>query len=126
MNLVARRFPIRFATFTAVLMAPLGMGPRSSYVEITDDELHVRMGWAFQAHVPRASIGTVGRRGYVWWAYGVHGGGGRWIVNGSGHNIVTIRIEPPVRARVLGVPVRLRELWISLKAPDVFRAAIGR
>lgn len=126
MNLVAKRFPIRFSAFTAALMAPLGMGPHRSYVELTGDELRVRMGWAFQARIPRASIAAVGQRGYVWWAYGVHGNGGRWIVNGSGHNIVTITIEPRVRARVLGVPIRLREVWVSLKEPDEFRAAIGR
>jgi hypothetical protein len=126
MNLVAKRFPIRFSPFMSVLVALLGIGPRNSYVGVTDDELDVRMGWMFRACIPRASIGTVGERGYVWWAYGVHGNGGRWIVNGSGHNIVTIRIEPPVGARVLGVPIRLRELWVSLEDPSQFRAAIGR
>lgn len=126
MNLVAKRFPIRFSRFVAGLVAVMGIGRRNSYVDVTDDELDVRMGWMFQARIPRASIGTVGERGYVWWAYGVHGNGGRWIVNGSGHNIVTVRIEPPVRARVLGVPIRLRELWVSLEDPGQFRAAIGR
>ena len=123
---MTKRFPIRFSPFITALVALFGIGPRNSYVELTERELSVRMGWMFRAHVPRESIGTVGERGYVWWAYGVHGGGGRWIVNGSGHNMVTVRIEPPVRARVLGVPVRLRELWVSLEDPDGFRAAIGR
>jgi hypothetical protein len=107
-------------------MGVLGMGPHNSYVEVGDDELRVRMGWSFQATVPRSSIIKVGRRGYVWWAYGVHGGVGRWIVNGSGHNMVTVRIDPPAKARVLGVRVKLKELWLSLEDPDGFLAATGR
>ena len=126
MNTVAKRFPIRFGMFNAGVMGVLGMGPHKSYVELADDALRVRMGWSFHATVPRSSITHVGRRGYVWWAYGVHGGGGRWIVNGSGHNMVTVRIDPPVKARVLGVRVKLKELWVSLEDPDGFVAATCR
>ena len=125
MNKVAKRFPIQFGRFNAGLMGLLGMGPHNSYVEVGDDELRVRIGWSFQASVPRSSITKVGRRGYVWWAYGVHGGAGRWIVNGSGHNMVTVRIDPPARGRVLGVRVKLKELWLSLEDPDGFLAATG-
>lgn len=126
MNAVERRFRIRFSPFIAALVAVFGVGRWNSDVDVGPDELRVRMGWMFRAHIPRASIGTVAERGYVWWAYGVHGIGGRWIVNGSGHDIVTVRIEPPVRAWVVGVPVRLRELWVSLDDPAGFQAATGR
>jgi hypothetical protein len=53
-------------------MTLLGMGPNRSLIEVTDDEVRVKMGWAFSATVPRSSIADVRRRGYVWWAFGVH------------------------------------------------------
>ncbi|HEX4984197.1 MAG TPA: hypothetical protein VFV63_21010, partial [Ilumatobacteraceae bacterium] len=59
------------------------------------------------------------------WGWGVHGWRGRWLVNGSSHGIVVVGIDPPAKARVLGVPVRLRELAISLEDPAGFAAAIG-
>ncbi len=123
---MSSRFPIRFGRFNAALMSLFGMNPGNSFVEVDGHEVRVQMGRGFRATIPRSSIVEARRRGYVWWAYGVHGGAGRWIVNGSGHNIVTVRIEPPVAARVLGVPIRLRELWVSLEDPGQFRAAIGR
>lgn len=122
----ATRFPIRFGRFLAVLLWLVGMGRRNAYAEVGPDALVVRMGWAFRTSIPRSSIRSTGRRGYVWWAYGVHGNSGRWIVNGSGHAVVTVEIEPRARARVLGVPIKLRELWVSLHDPEGFRAAIGR
>jgi hypothetical protein len=122
----SRRFPIAFGGLNGPFMAALGMSTRRSCVEIDGDTVRVRMGWAFQADIHRRSIvGAERRDGYVWWAYGVHGGGGRWIVNGTGHNIVKVRIDPPARARVIGVRVKLRELWVSLEDPDGFLATIA-
>jgi hypothetical protein len=121
---VRKRFPIRFGRFNAVLLRLTGMGPNRSYVEVTDEELRVKMGWAFRATIPRSSIVEVGRRGYVW-SWGVHGWRGRLIVNGSGHNMVRLRIDPPAQAKVPG-RVKVRELSISLQDPEGFRAAIGR
>jgi hypothetical protein len=120
------RFTIRYSRSLAVLMTLLGMGPRSSGATVTDDEVRVRMGFWFSATIPLRSITEAGRRGYVWAGYGVHFvPRGPWIVNGSGHNVVRIVIDPPVRARAVGVNVELRELWISLEDPDGFLAAIG-
>lgn len=122
--MTASRFPIRFGAFNAAFMGALGMTRGGSYVEIDGDTVRVRMGWAFKADIHRRAVARAQRRnGYVWWAYGVHGGRGRWIVNGSGHNVVEVRIDPPARARVLGVRIKLRELWVSLEDPDAFLAA---
>ncbi len=57
--------------------------------------------------------------------WGVHGWRGRWLVNGSSHGIVVLGIDPPARARTLGLPVRLRELAVSLEDPVGFAAALG-
>ena len=90
----------------------LGLGPRHSGVELNGEELRVRMGWGFAACIPRESISQVrplGRRRDIWYALGIHTLlGGRWIVNGSLTGVVTLAIEPPVRARAFGLPIRLR------------------
>jgi hypothetical protein len=111
----------------AVLLWAFGFGPRRSYVDLAGDELRVRMGWGFRATIPLRSIVGTGRRGYVWWAFGVHAyRKGVWIVNGSGSGMVVLGIEPPAPARVLGIRVKLRGLWVSLEDPDGFLAAISR
>ena len=129
MSTTAARFPLRYSRFNAVLMGLLGMGRRRSWVDVEPDVVRIRMGVAFRTSIPRPSIVEAGReRRYVWWGYGVHwlGVGGRWLVNGSGRGIVKIRIDPPARARVLGVPLRLGEVWVSLEDPDGFLAALSR
>jgi hypothetical protein len=120
------RFPIRFHPVNAVLMRVVGMSRTRSYVEVDGDVVRVRAGLAFRADIPRASIRAVEPRPYVWSAYGVHGWSGRWIVNGSGHGVVSLTVDPPAPARVLGLPVRLRELWVSLVEPDRLQAALAR
>ncbi len=72
------------------------------------------MGWAFRAAFPLSSIASVTRfdRGTI--SRGVHGFGGRWLVNGSGTGILDIELRPTQRAFVMGFPVRLQHLLISL------------
>ncbi len=128
MSGTSQRFPIRFGPVNAVLMTPLGMGRRRSFVEVTEDHVRVKMGWALTATVPRSSIAGVRRRGRVWWAFGVHSIGwsrSRWIVNGSGRGMVEVVVDPPVPARTVGISVRLREVWVSLDDPEAFVAAVG-
>ena len=123
---MSRRFTIRYGRTIGLVLRAVGAGRRWSYVEIDDDNVVVRMSWAFSSRIHRRSIVGSGRHDYVWWAYGVHGFRGRWIVNGSGHDIVTLKLDPPARARVVGIPIRLREVWVSLEDPDGFLGAIGR
>ena len=126
---MTQRFPIHFGRFNTVFMGALGLTRRRSYAELDGetDTLRVRMSWGFRADVHRRAITGSERHGkYVWSGWGVHGWRGWWLVNGSGHTIVKIHIDPPARARVLGLPVKLRELWISLDDPDGFLDAISR
>ncbi len=122
------RFPIRFGRFNAALLGLLGMGRRFSYVELDGDLIRVRMGWGFSGQMHRRAVVETERLDrYIWYGYGAHSlGRKRWLINGSGHNVVRIRFDPLERGRTLGVPVRVRELWISLEDPDGFLAAIGR
>ena len=57
------------------------------------------------------------------YSWGAHGWRGRWLVNGSSKGIVELTIDPRVRAYVMGVPVKLRTLWVSVTDPDALIAA---
>ena len=113
-----RRIPIRFERWYALLSSALLLFPSDSFVEIREDEVECRMGWAFRARFPRSAVSAVKR--FERWplSRGVHGFNGRWLVNGSGNGIATIELEPPQRAHVLGVPVKLRQLLVSVDDPE--------
>ena len=118
-----RTFPIRYGVFRPLLTV-LGVGPAFSRVDVDGDTLHVRMGWAFSATVPLASVKDARPHRGVVGGIGVHGWRGWWLVNGSAKDIVTMDIEPPARGRVLGVPVKLRKLEVSVESPDELIAAL--
>jgi hypothetical protein len=118
------RFAFRFDRLGSAVMTPLGAGRKFSHIDVTDTEVDVRLGWTFSAHIPRHAItgahtvtdGTISR--------GAHGWRGKWLVNGAGTGLVSITIDPPARAFVTGIPVKLRELIVSADAPDDLVAAL--
>ncbi len=118
-------FELRYDRWCGWLLCVLGMGRPFTRVRVGDAFVDVRMGWSFHATVPRDRIrrAVEADRPFVGW--GVHGWRGRWLVNGSLQGLVAIEIDPPICARVLIAPVRLRTLYISLVDPDGFRAALA-
>ncbi len=98
--------------YTAILRMT-GTPPGAAYVEVDGDAVRVHMGWAFHAEVARPAIASVAQFHRVV-SVGVHGWNGRWIVNGAHQPIARIELHVDARARVLGVPVRLRELLVSV------------
>jgi hypothetical protein len=88
------------------------------------------MGWTatrhaqFRTEFSRTSIRSLHRAGNSV-SIGIHGWRGRWLVNGAAGPLVALTIDPPARARVLGVPVRLRELIVSVDEPDAVKAELG-
>ena len=122
---MSRRFALRYSPFNKAVLTAFGMGPRHSLVEVEDEDVSVRMGWAFAASIPRTSIVRAGPGPGVRLTAGVHGWRGRWLVNGAGDRIVAIQIEPPARAFVCGVPVSLRELRVSMTEPGELVEALG-
>jgi hypothetical protein len=54
----------------------------------------------------------------------VHGFAGRWLVNGSGREILSIRLNPVQRAYLMGVPIRLQELLVSVTECPALAAAL--
>lgn len=118
MNTSLQRFPIRFETLYGLVSTAVLLPPAHASVDIDDDLVHVRMGWAFQATFPRTSIVAAAPAPNVLLTRGVHGFGGRWLVNGAGTGLVRLELAPSSRARVLGVRVSLRELVMSVEDPS--------
>ena len=121
------RFPIRISSGNGILFKGLLILPSASYVDLADDELRVRLGWAFSARIPRRLVARAGpgRRPRIPLTAGAHGWAGRWLVNGSADGIVEVELTEPGRAFVAGVPVRLKRLAVSLEDPDGFLRALG-
>jgi hypothetical protein len=107
------RVPIKFTTTWAWVFTLLLIPPRFSYLEIDADTVRVRMGFAFRARFSRDDISAVQPNRFVV-SVGAHGWNGRWLVNGAHRPVARITLAVPARARVLGFPVRLRELLVSV------------
>ncbi len=125
MNASTTRFPIRFDRGYRVLSSALFLPPAGSFVEIQGDDVVVRMGWAFRAGFPRSAVVSVAILDKRPLSRGVHGFAGRWLVNGSGQGIVAIDLEPRQRGHVLGFPVRIRQLLVSVVEPERLIATLG-
>ncbi len=103
----------------------LGLGPAWSGVEVGANEVRVRLGWGFRALFPRAAVQSVapdtGRVG----GWGAHGWRGTWLVNGSSRGLVRIELAPSQKARVMGLPVGLSVLRVSVEDPAGLLALLG-
>jgi hypothetical protein len=118
------RFPISYSPGKGLILRSVGLARRWAYVEVGADVVKVRMGWAFRAAIARRAIRSARHRNNVMLTAGVHGWRGRWLVNGAKGAIVAITIDPPARAYVLGFPIRLREVWVSVDDPAELVAAL--
>jgi hypothetical protein len=114
---------IRFDSWYRPLATPLGLGPGRSDVTVANGTLHVSMGWGFSADIPLAAITDAKPARGPFLGWGVHGFRGRWLVNGSLQGVVELTIDPPVRAKIVGVSTTLRTLLVSVTDPDALIAA---
>ena len=120
------RFRITFDDSYALLSKALLISPSDSYVEINGDEVYVRMGWAFRARFDRSRVvGSSPLQERVRLTRGVHGWAGRWLVNGAGDNILAIDLDPKQRGYVMGFPVSLRQLRVSVDDPKALATALA-
>ncbi|HEY3238101.1 MAG TPA: hypothetical protein VGL92_00960 [Acidimicrobiia bacterium] len=126
MHDVRQRFPIRYSGLNATLFPVLGLPRSGSYLELDDDSVRVRLGWGFSARIPRRTITGASRAPDInGITAGAHGWRGRWLVNGSRQGIIRLEVDPPTRAWTLGIPIRLRQLAVSLEDPEGFLAALA-
>jgi hypothetical protein len=119
------RYPIRFDAAYALLSRSLFISPSDSYVQLAGSHVTVRMGWAFKAAFDRSNVVQVAPHGErIPLTRGVHGWAGRWLVNGAGDDVLSIELEPKQRAYVMGFPVGLRQLLVSVEDPKSLTAAL--
>jgi hypothetical protein len=115
---------LRYERWYLALSAPLGLGPNRSEVRVENGTLHVKMGWAFDAHIPVASITKAEATSERAFTLGVHYSRGRWLVNGSVKGLVALTIEPPTTVKAWPrKSVQLRALVLSVTDPDALIAA---
>jgi len=119
-----QRFPIRFDTWYGVLSRLLLLPPADSYVEVDSREVRVRMSWAFRTCFPKTAVVSVSEVPDRPLSRGVHGFSGRWLVNGSGQGILSIDLMPDQRGYIMGMPVRLRQLMVSVINPKALVAVL--
>jgi hypothetical protein len=105
-----------------------GGGPGRGGVEVDSAVLRVRMA-EFHLDIPRSQVRSAVRSARsVRGTYGVHGGRGRWLVNGSYSGLVELVIEPPCytprQPSTLFLRSKISSLTISLVDPDGFIAAV--
>ncbi len=113
------RMPITTYAWMRPLLLLAASTASNTYVDVTGDLVQVRMGFGFGTSFPRDLV----RRASHWegrapLSIGVHGWGGRWMVNGARRPLVVIDLDPTQRGRVLGAPVKLNQLIVSVDDPD--------
>lgn len=113
------RYAIRFNPAFAFLSSVLLMPPRDAFVAVDDEEVQLRMGWAFRTRFPRNAVtkAFLGSNGPPL-GIGVHGLRGRYVINGSFDGMVTIQLTSPQRASMAGIPVKAHELTVSVHDPE--------
>jgi hypothetical protein len=109
-------------------MTMLAMGPSVSKIDVTDGNLTVTMGWGFRMRAPVAEVESIRREEKpIPWTFGigVHGWAREWAVNASRRNHVVIAFKSPQRARVIGFPVRVSTLHLSVARPEELISALA-
>jgi hypothetical protein len=122
-----RTFPIRYSQVSRWLMAPLLLGARHAKAELLEEDLRVRMGWAFRATIPRRSIRRAALHRDVVWAIGVHSDlrFKSWLVNGSMKGVVFLDLLPPAKGRFGPFSITIERLGLGLEDPDAFLRSLG-
>jgi hypothetical protein len=111
------RIPIRFDPWYRILSIAVLLRPRDSYLEVGSNQVKVRMGWAFETTFPRDSVISAAPLDTAPLSRGVHGFAGSWLVNGAGDRVLALDLKPAGSARVMGIPVKLRRLMVSVDEP---------
>lgn len=79
---------------------------------------------AFRSRFRRSDVSSAAPADIRPISRGVHGFGGKWLVNGAGRGILQIELRSPPRAYVMGIPLRLRELLVSVGDPAALAKAL--
>jgi hypothetical protein len=119
-----KKFPIQFGCRVRDFIEGLVFAPFECICGGGKEDVRVQMGWPFRSHFPKSAVASTEKTNKQPLSRGAHGFGGRWLVNGSGREILTINMTPTQRANVFGFPVRLRQLRVSVADPEALAKAI--
>lgn len=116
----------RLGAFTDTV---LGGGPGLSGATVTAQEIQVRVP-GFTLDIPRDSVQSASRSDRnLHGTTGVHGGKGRWLVNGAPDGLVELTISPPCYTRrslaTLYQRAAVTSLTLSLVDPAGFIEAVA-
>jgi hypothetical protein len=127
-------FPITFDRPSRIPMTRLGAGPKVSRVEVSPSTVDIRLGWAFQATIPREAVASSRPlngglselhgplslsvlRGVNYWR-------GTALVNGAGTGLVEITLNEPRGVRLGPLRVRMDRLIVSAEDQSGLVAAL--
>jgi hypothetical protein len=117
-------FAISYSPWLRWFFTAMGLGPAWSGVAVSEDAIEVRLGWGFRSRIDRSAVQGVEPYDGRVLGWGAHGWRGRWLVNGSSKGIVVVHLDPPQRSHVLGWPIHLRELAVSVEDREGLLAAL--
>jgi hypothetical protein len=128
-------FPISFDRPSRIPMTVLGAGPKVSYVKVSSSTVDIRMGWAFQATIPREAVasarplnaGLSELRGPLRLSVlrGVNFWQGTALVNGAGTGLVEITLDRPKSVRLGPLQARMSRLIVSAEDQSGLVAALN-
>ncbi len=122
---MTRRFPIKLGAVWRPVLIFHGATRGSSYVEVSESTVTARLGWN-RIDLPRAEIAWARRESWPWWrgvgwAPTMRGGLG---VIGAKDQVVRIHLRRPRLTLLSILPVRLRDVYVSVDDPEGLIAAL--
>jgi hypothetical protein len=116
-----RTFPIRVDRPSRTLMTAFGAGRKAPRVTMSSSTVDIRMGWAFQATIPREAVASARPldRGELRGPFrlsvlrGVNYWRGTALVNGAGTGLVEITLDRPKWVRLGPLRAPMRRLIVS-------------
>ena len=127
-----KTFPISVDRPSRTLMTAFGAGRKSPRVTVSPSTVDIRMGWAFQATIPREAVASARPldrselrgpfrlsvlRGVNYWA-------GTALVNGAGTGLVEITLDRPKWVRLGPLRAPMRRLIVSAEDQSGLVAAL--
>jgi hypothetical protein len=108
------------------LLALLGATRGRSYVDVDEATVSFRLG-AWRLRVPRADVADAAPARWPWYGgIGWRIGPGTVGLIGSLANVVRVTLSPPHRTRVVFIPVKAWQVFVSLEDPQAFIADLKR
>lgn len=120
------RIPIKRAPWMVPLLLLFSATAGRSYLQVGPDTLTARFGW-YRLVIPLSHIESVSEDRWPWY------GGLGWRTNfrsvlgliGAYSPVVKIHLNTPSRSRLLGIPIRITDLYVSVESPGTLRAALS-